>query len=577
MIRVMVLPGQKIWGTGAFRESLTPPAGMVVASCDGVHAVRRAIFDSDARVVVCSTRPDIVWNQPLIERISRAVAVQAERGDEWLAVCADGVDLDGRWLAAAFFDREPSLLPDRGMQAIVQSAGTLVVLNAGAIRTMAGAPRPGNDLQSLINCLIVYGWRARLPAYFSPDLFPVFSGNGSLGYASNEEHIANVLGGMRLAQDRESEPDALDVVNFIENARDFVKTLRQKTTLSFVVRTLFRRDHLLRRCLISIDYLRVSLDAEVEVVLSTDVPSERAQDQIGILAREFPHLAFIHADGRHYPGFSRVRNLVAGIASTTGDHVAIIDDDDFYTPDAIVPFRAAVDAGEPVLTVFDTQVVNEKWYMNDNKIERQLLSYGGRYEAAGWFYTLRGSNSIPLCGVIHPGRFVREVIAEYDFRYDLSEDFVLHLLVFSHRNRPRLHLVPQLGAFQSHRAKDDNVSNLEDRTPWVVDVGNGLHQLLIEQGRTFETILGGEAQGLAIERRDELAQLRNELQRARTAHAEAVMQLALASGRLASSVGTDAALRSDSATNAGHAGASQTRKDRGGASQNSGRLRRFGL
>jgi hypothetical protein len=102
--------------------------------------------------------------------------------------------------------------------------------------------------------------------------------------------------------------------------------------------------------------------------------------------------------------------------------------------------------------------------------------------------TLRGSNSIPLCGVIHPGWFVREVTQEYVYRFDLSEDFIFHLLCFSHPKRPPIKTVAQICAYQSHRVADDNVSNVQDRTKWVVDTGNGLYQLLFEHGRTFDVI-----------------------------------------------------------------------------------------
>jgi hypothetical protein len=143
--------------------------------------------------------------------------------------------------------------------------------------------------------------------------------------------------------------------------------------------------------------------------------------------------------------------------------------------------------------IFDTQVIVERWTFTSAKPHREIVRYDVLFSGQNWPVTLRATNSVPLCGVIHPGAFVREVAQTYAFSFDLSEDFIFHLTCFAHPKRPPVKVVSVVGAHQSHRAGDDNVSNVEDRTQWVVDTGNGLYELLMEGGRNFDVILGNEA------------------------------------------------------------------------------------
>ena len=271
--------------------------------------------------------------------------------------------------------------------------------------------------------------------------------------------------------------------------------------VSFVIRTIFRRQHMLNRCIVAIEYLRRILCRSVEVVIATDADSELSGEVLESLRKEFPFLAFVMADSRSRTERSRVRNLIAGILQASAPILCIVDDDDWFTPQAAKSIQVALDTGGRELVLMTSRVVIEEWVQADGMWQREARGFGAIYTAEQWPVIFRGYNSLPLCSVVHPAWFLRLVLKEYLFRYDFSEDFILHLLLFSHPNRPPIRIVSDdVGAYQSHRLRDgDNVSTVEDKSQWCADTGNALFDLLFNQGRTFELTSGREADLRALE------------------------------------------------------------------------------
>ena len=141
------------------------------------------------------------------------------------------------------------------------------------------------------------------------------------------------------------------------------------------------------------------------------------------------------------------------------------------------------------------QVVNEKWIATEHKYERNIISYGQAYLTESWCNTFTGANQLPLCSVVYPGEFIRGLIDDYHFSYDLSEDFILHLMVFGHPRRPEVETTRGTCIHQSHRENSDNVSNVADRTNWTLDTGNGVFELLFENGWQFDRLSEGREKG----------------------------------------------------------------------------------
>lgn len=489
----------------------------------------RAIPAAKEDYLVFSARPQLIWDRQLLQRVAREIAAVEVLDIPWFCLCADGMDVQGRQYSSAFFNHEPTLVPDRGRRLIVQTAGTLYVVRSATLRALGLQPKILPDLVAFMNSLVTVGYGRGFASLFTSGLYPCLTEHQSLDYMDLDRMLAGFQPNALLAP-----VDAVDLFPPGVPRQALVaawvgtlaSVLRSNHAFSFVIRTLFRRNHMLRRCLISIEYLRSSLNIPVEIVLATDVDEPVVDAAVRALAEEFPNLTFTVAHGGRYQGHSRVRNLVAGLQATTGTRVCIIDDDDYYTPQAVGSFAQACEFGTEWLVIFDTQVIEEKWISASAKHHREIAGYGIRFDATSWATTLRGSNSIPLCGVIHPGWFARQVACEYVYDFDLSEDFVFHLLCFAHPKRPPIKTIDGVCAYQSHRIGDDNVSNVTDRTGWVVDTGNGLFQLLFEQGRSFDAISATEASSGAVHARDRVAILEAEVVRSNRGRAQATRLLA---------------------------------------------------
>jgi Glycosyl transferase family 2 len=462
----------------------------------------RKLVSSKDDYCVFSTNSDLVVDGYLIQRITDEVAHWSSRPGghqaDWFVLSADGMDIDSRRFAAAYFEHEPTLCPDRGRHPIAAAFGSLLVVNVPALRKLGLERHASGSALELINTAMVAAYRTSIPSYFSARLFPAFSGRPRFPGKSIDELLTSRRYQLAFPEAAAAAHDPGEQTNKTELYRAVIEEcmaahqVRKKA--SFVVRTLFKRNHMLRRLLVSIDYIRRSAAIAVEIVLATDVDGASADGFIGEMAADFVGMEFTRADGNAFPGFSRVRNLRAGIHAATGDLVCIIDDDDYFTPAAVEIFLEAASQDQACLYIMDTQIVNEKWSTNSVKVQKEIVGYGTRYKAQEWPVLFRGVNSVPLCGVVHPREFIQSALNEYGFRHDLSEDFFLHLLLLSHPRRPQIRIFDRVVyAYQSHRVADDNVSNVVDRRGWCLDTCNGLFDVLFGEDRSFEVISRLEA------------------------------------------------------------------------------------
>jgi energy-coupling factor transporter ATP-binding protein EcfA2 len=523
------MPAEYAIGAGVSPDDNAPPWTTSFRIYGSAADLMRAIATSQEDYLVFSPRPGLIWDRNLVLRIERELAAFESLSIPWFCLSADGLAFDGTQYAAAFFNNEPTLVPDRGRRLIVQTAGTIYVFKVPVFRELGARRVAGTDLVLFINNMIVIAYGRGFGSFFTSGLYPCISEHRSLPYVGIEEQLISLDLGVLLnpADSHELFPREVSR-RYLLGA--WVETLSSvlavKHRFSFVIRTLFRRQHLLRRCLISIDYIRRSLGIFVEIVLASDTDEPEGNSSVHELSLEFPHMTFVVADGRKGNGYSRVRNLIAGLQKSTGTRVCIIDDDDYYTPEAVVSFAKSCEFGAEQLVIFDTQIIVEKWTSAGVKFHKEIVQYGELFRAKLWTVTLRGSNSIPLCGIIHPGWFIRQVAQEYVYDFDLSEDFVFHLICLTHPNRPTVKVVEGVGAHQSHRVGDDNVSVVQDRTKWVLDTGNGLYQFLFMERRSLDVVSGGEVNAGEVSAHDRVKSLEIELARSNQAHSRATEALA---------------------------------------------------
>lgn len=504
-IEILTSPSQRQWELDVSRDrSIADIVVAAVKTTSGWIDVINALKASTADYAVLSTHDGIIWDDNLVLRIAAQLRTMSAVPASWLCLAADGADARDNRYATGYYGAAPSLSPDRGLHPIMQTCGSLLVVHVKSFREALEHVHPSVGLIEFLNTAIISSSSRGTGSFFCGALYPVFSGVPTLEYRSASDHLADhaissndrLLALMAPSQLMTMLSDWMDT---------YARTAFSDIVTSFVVRTVFNRPEMLRRCLISIEYIRTSLDIPIEVVIASDAARDLADKTLDDLRAGFPAIRFVFADGSQERGVSRVRNLLAGIKTTSGGRVAIIDDDDYYAPMAVAFFRQSLLYGAEELTVFDTQIVRERWRHNGIKHQVEILSYGQRYDAAQWAVTLTGTNSIPFCGVIHPGWFARHIAHLYAFDYDFSEDFIFHLHCFASSRRPRVRTMSGLGAFQSHRMAGDNVSTVEDRTKWTVDTGNGLFQLLFDAGYTLDRAGAGvlhhdEPKQLAIER-----------------------------------------------------------------------------
>lgn len=461
----------------------------VVGSSSGiVQTIRRLLKgNSGVKYLAFSLRPEIIWDENLAARILRELSHFEAHCSNWLVLSAHGRNLSEDEFVSAHFNYEPDLIPTRGRKPVVLTSGLLYVVNIEKFGKYFSALSWSDEVEETINVAIAMGYLDGTASYFTDRLFPCLLGRRNLSLSSSAiwtERVTYLIhyGDSPGAENRRE--FKIRLLNALLPNEDVPSRLK----LTFVIRTIFNRQHLLQRCLISVEYIRRSLGVPVEIVIASDIGAMKSGQSVSALRESFPHLEFVSADGNLELGVSRVRNLKAGIKASTGDWVCIIDDDDYYLTHACSVLEKLLEPGFSGLLLLNAQIVNERWTKTTWKYQKEITSYGTVYDSKEWAKIYTGVNALPLSSVVHPGSYVRRIISEYEFRYDLSEDFIFHLLVFSHPSRPAVAVSLGVSVHQSHRSLSDNVSTNVDRAGWCLDTGNGLYDLLFGQDRQFEDL-----------------------------------------------------------------------------------------
>jgi hypothetical protein len=492
-ITILTLPGQRfskvfnrqphIVRIGAGESGQPLEARVETVAVTGVHALDVAVQNAMAgpddpdRIILLSNRREMVWDGGLVDGVLRSIATFAMLGCDWSILSCDGGAKGGPFEFAVFSPFQQNLAIHRQIKPIDCFTGSFIVMRPSALRdAVANTDDDATSFNLRSNFQILP--HAACGAFYVPGLYPTITADNWAYY-----HDVMVRHQARADASEAQGGQLADQVRF-----DGAVATSRPTLVSFVVRTVFKRRHLLNRCLISIDYLVRNLSFDCEVILATDQPLDVWERALLDLKAAFPalNLAVVSAENRL--GFSRVRNLVAGIAATSGDRVAIIDDDDFYSTDAIGLFAEVADPFFSSTLIFDSQILTERWQESgEGNWERQILSYDTRFLAREWPVTIFRHNALPLCSVVHQGRYLRSVIDQYQFDFDLSEDFILHAMLFSDIRMPTIACREIVGAYQSHRvgAQQDNVSTNTDRTEWDADTAAGVRDLIFRQGVDF--------------------------------------------------------------------------------------------
>ena len=326
-------------GTGGPKDGDCGPLSYSFASSAGIVQALRTLHRSpiDVQYLAFSLRDEIVWDEALARRIIAEIRYFSSTYPDWLLLAANGRDAKDREFSAAYFHYEPDLTPSRDRHAIGAASGLLYVFNLRVLRELGQLTISTSQIENSINAAIIRGYLRDKASFFSPRLFPCFLGMRYLSVPSLTEIFHWTFATVKAAEQAETGRE-LNMFEVEEKFHAVVDAISVSRTISFVVRTLFRRPYLLNRCLISIDYIRRSLGVPVQVVLASDVDVRVARELIPEIKNHFPGIQLVLADGSREVGVSRVRNLKAGIKASTGELACIIDDDDYYLPSACSEF-----------------------------------------------------------------------------------------------------------------------------------------------------------------------------------------------------------------------------------------------
>lgn len=423
--------------------------------------------------VFVGANPSILYDDAYRRRISETINdCEARFGEAgWAVATASGVDLDGARRAALYGLDFAEMLSLRSPIAVSSSARDAFVLNWRVLRQESGAAR--SETESFVNAMIRNGYQRGAVSVFHPRLATAIGGrtlDGALPDVARQGAAGDWTGAAAAVISK-----ATDAVSY-----------------SIVIRTIFRRPHLLGRLLVSI--ARAKGDVDLEVILASDSANAAAEfEAVKADHRLLPLRLALASDGEEP---SRNRNLKAGVAAATKDYVWIIDDDDYVDIFAFQTLRRAHFAGARPLIFATCDVHLETWTSRD--YGAPVLSASKRqrdYPAKEWRNLFIGYNRIPICGLVAPRQFLQARLSTLPLPYDFSEDYALHIHLLTAPDAPEIVEISDVCCHITQREEGESTMTMEDRTPWVRNItsyiadaahhsaGPGLLQLLADLTR----------------------------------------------------------------------------------------------
>ena len=443
----------------------------------------------DCHVVVLIRNPGLVLDPELPGRIAVSIAALPEP-DDWAMGAAGGLGLyDSRHLAL-YASHRPAIPSTSGPQPLLDPMPDLTLINAAHAKKVLGTAPACLDT-GLETILAQEGYLDGRISVFLPQLVAGIDGD-LLGRDLNrlrhslQTHFGS--GRARLEIPTLTGPVSVEPKETIgipapathptgpaDAAIPLIARHSPMPGLSIIVRTLFRRPHLLRRLLTSISRARPSAMA-LEIVLSSDAPHETCTREMHILETEFPNLT-LRLCHNQTKGPSRVTNLREGLRAARSEYVAVVDDDDYLDLFAFDNLSPAFFLGNRPLVIASSAVHEEVWENTDSP--RPTLARSSEvnaYPASRWREMFDGVNKLPVCAVIAPRDFVCRRLDTVDLTHDLSEDYALFLLLLTAPDLPAIHEVSGTFCHISLRGTENSVG-MEDRRPWVRDIAGHLANL----------------------------------------------------------------------------------------------------
>jgi hypothetical protein len=445
------------------------------------QSLSRVIQQANSDWVVISRNPKLMLDANLLKKIENVVS---EATQNELLITPAGLSLDNEVVSTIYSSDEPSMR--RGFQKtpVVDTSIDLYLLNLEILADLNWKQIVGNS-EAFEPMIMLEGWKNGYFSCYVPDLScGVYGGlrcrdGAKLIFEWKNSDLENLKkNGIRTLVGEVNLADEFEVVDYHE----FYNKVYESTefpSISLVIRTQFTRPELLRRLLISIERSFADNGISYECVLSTDVASSKSFIEYEKLQKEFSGINVrLLSNQSEATDNSRVNNLVCGLEAASNDYVWIVDDDDFLSLDAIDNLRKAFCFGNRPMIFTSCDVLNETWEVSSSgKSVLVNASVQSSFPSSRWVTLFSGVNSIPVCGFLAPRRNVVERLKLFEFRFDLSEDYVLLLMLMTDPALPPIFEVKDVLVNISVRNDGDNVVTMDDRSRWVMDITGFLSDL----------------------------------------------------------------------------------------------------
>ncbi|PSS59505.1 hypothetical protein C6558_37880 [Ensifer sp. NM-2] len=452
-----------------------------------LQVARLLATDFGAGAIVVARNPNVVIDENLFQRISDTLAVVTAVTDKWALISGAGLGNRNDRQCVYYSSAEPFLPFGRYIRPIVDSLPDFYILNASFLKLFLEAVETP-DLEFIETGIILAGYFHGYVSVYAPTLSAAINGPflsrelrrspqlwSLIEKFGRTNEIKTFSGSALRLHGTESKTD-YGKVDFADRYSAVIAPYLPGVSISIVTRTRFQRPHLLDRLLTSISRARPS-DGAIEVILSTDIGTEAAEVEFARVRDKFPNIS-LRLCVNEIASHSRIDNLIGGFKSAKNDYIWIVDDDDYVDIFAFKNVEEALFLAAKPVIISGTQAHVETWEKTETPFPVLAESRAGtHWPPGGWRSMFGGVNQLPICSALIPRDVVLDVIDRFTFRYDLSEDYTLYLLLLCAPNLPEILELPEVLTHVSIREDGQNSVTIADRTNWTRDIAGFLSDL----------------------------------------------------------------------------------------------------
>lgn len=447
-----------------------------------IDGIRNTTEKSACGWLLVSRNENVVFDASLLDRLTSVIQSANPQTD--LLVSAGGLGLDGKVRVGSYSSDEPSMRRGHAKAPIVDATIDLYLLNLSLFNELADKDilTSGTAFEPL---LILSGWQRKMISYYHPELNCGIYGKmeprdgakliAEWGQIKNKKlkrnGIKTLIGDINCFE-------SADNYDYEEVQNILVENL-EIPSFSIIARTQFKRPTLLHRLIVSLERAFSGRNVDFEIILTTDLDESAANSEFANIKAKFGDVPIeLACNSSDKNTSSRVSNLLHGVEKAENEYIWVVDDDDYVSIEALTYLEQSFVFGNRPMIFATCDVVNETWDIAPSG--KHVLSYTelkDRYHADRWPALFTGVNPTPVCGFITPSYVMKKRLREFEFRFDLSEDYTILLMIMTAPDLPPISEVTEPVAFISLRANDDNVVNMPDRSRWVIDITGFLSDL----------------------------------------------------------------------------------------------------